>query len=584
MIYQAERLVDTLPDSTVRLIDSVLRMPVSFSERERMDMALLQAEALFGCRDGARTVSNDTNSDTLRDDACTVSTISPIMDDDFFDNHGNISTSPELERAAAYYAKKKQYDKAAYAALYSGFVQQHYGEKETAMRSFKEAEQYGGIVGDSLTVAQAEYWMGKMLFNDYMEDEAVVLLKSADTRFGTHYTEHAYTQNMLAIAYIVLKQFEEAEACLNQSVVFSEMGMSVKAKRKTLNNYAVLYRLQGKYDQALDCLRQTKDTSDSTRLTLYYLNVGKVMYASGELDSAFYYYQQLEPLLPTANVKDETKVSAYGALSRFAESQNNVSLALQYRKQYDKILDEVRDHTEQRIVYGIQQKYDHKALQNTMNQRIIKRQRIIIFISVVAIVGLVALAISRIRLAKIRKQESEAKANLFHFMQQHRELQQKHECSEKAVLDLSMIHESDKKAYHDLIQKYNETENACLNYAQQLSDALNKEALVMRKLGIYMDNTGEKAYWVALKDAVFGGKDQWDALMKVFDTLYPDVRNNIALRYPDLTEMEQKDFILSYFNVSREDEALMFKKSVHLVDKWRNGVRKKMQAKEEKHD
>ena len=43
MVKRAERLADTLPDSAVRLIDSVLRMPASFSERERMDMALLQA-------------------------------------------------------------------------------------------------------------------------------------------------------------------------------------------------------------------------------------------------------------------------------------------------------------------------------------------------------------------------------------------------------------------------------------------------------------------------------------------------------------------------------------------------------------
>ena len=41
MVRRAEQLADTLPDSTVCLIDSVLRMPASFSERERMDMALL---------------------------------------------------------------------------------------------------------------------------------------------------------------------------------------------------------------------------------------------------------------------------------------------------------------------------------------------------------------------------------------------------------------------------------------------------------------------------------------------------------------------------------------------------------------
>ena len=38
MVKRAEQLADTLPDSTVYLLDSVLRMPANFRERERMDM------------------------------------------------------------------------------------------------------------------------------------------------------------------------------------------------------------------------------------------------------------------------------------------------------------------------------------------------------------------------------------------------------------------------------------------------------------------------------------------------------------------------------------------------------------------
>ena len=157
MVANAERLADTLPDSTIRLIDSMLQMPVNLNERERMAMALLQAETFFGCKDGVHTVS----------------TISPIMDDDFFgDSTGAVYTNPELERAAAYYAKKKQYDKAALAALYSGFMQQHYNENENAMCSFKEAEQYGSLVADSLTMAQAQYWMGDIAWTRCWEKAA----------------------------------------------------------------------------------------------------------------------------------------------------------------------------------------------------------------------------------------------------------------------------------------------------------------------------------------------------------------------------------------------------------------------------
>ena len=531
MVRQAEQLFDTLPDSTASLIDSVLHMPVYFNERQRMDMALLQAEALFGDR------GNE---------------ISPVMDDDFFDDKPFLTTSPDLERAAAYYANKKKYDKAAHAALYSGFVQQHYNEISTAMQSFKEAERYGTIAKDSLTVAQAKCLMGRLLYDDGLENDALDLLKEADDSLGERYSYKASVQNKMAVCYMIQGDFENSETCLQQSLVYAERSHVDKEKRKAMNNYAVLYRHQGKYDQAIECLRQTAEEIgfDVTDSFVYYLNMGKTYMAADDMDSAALYYLYLEEILPNANVKSETKMSAYNALSRFAETQGNASKALMWREKHGKALFEVMNQRQEQNIYRIQQQYDYETLQNTMNQKLIRRHRIILLVSILAIMGLAALAVSQIHMAKIRKQEAEAKTNLFHFMQQHKELQQKHVDNERVVM----------------------------NYEQQLSDALNKEALVMRKLDIYLSNKGEKLYLGALNDAVFGGNDHWEALMKVFDTLYPGVRENLKLQHPELTEMEQKDFILSYFNVSREDEALLFNKSVHMVDKWRNSVRKKMQA------
>ena len=531
MVRQAEQLFDTLPDSTASLIDSVLHMPVYFNERQRMDMALLQAEALFGDR------GNE---------------ISPVMDDDFFDDKPFLTTSPDLERAAAYYANKKKYDKAAHAALYSGFVQQHYSEKSTSMQSFKEAERYGGLVGDSLVVAQAKCLMGRLLYDDGLENDALDLLKEADDGLGKRYADKALVQNMMAVCYMLQGDYEEAETCLQQSLVFSERSQIKRLKRRVLNNYAVLYRQQRKYDEAIGFLWQIGNESNltETEKTLLCLNLGKTYSAYGKIDSATFYYHQLEKILPVVNVKDESRISAYGALSQFAKSLCNDSLALQYRETHEKLLYSVMKQKQEQNIYRIQQQYDYESLQNTMKQKLIRQHRVIILVSILTILGLAALAVSQIRMAKIRKQEAEAKTNLFHFMQQHKELQQKHVDNERVVM----------------------------NYEQQLSDALNKEALVMRKLDIYLSNKGEKLYLGALNDAVFGGNDHWEALMKVFDTLYPGVRENLKLQHPELTEMEQKDFILSYFNVSREDEALLFNKSVHMVDKWRNSVRKKMQA------
>ena len=562
MVKRAERLVDTLPDSTARLVDSVLRMPVNFRERERMDMALLQAEALFGDRGQE---------------------ISPVMDDDFFDDRGNVSTSPELERAAAYYARKEDFAKAAHAALYSGFVQQHYDEKEAAMRSFKEAEQYGMMAGDSLTVARAEYKMGKMLFDEYMEQEAQDMFRKSKKFIGNHHTERASIENSEAVTCIMMGQFDNADSCLQRGMILAEKGHSDKVIRKIHNNYSVLYRLQGKYDQAVDCLHRMMAHPNLGENDMFVLdlNLGNVYFDMKEMDSATKYYQFVELALPKVNVKKETVLAAYEALYRFADVQNDDSLALQYREMHERGLYDLMVMRQKQTIYRTQQQFDYESLQNETNKELLQRQRLITLLAVFTIIGLGALAVSQIRLAKIRKQEAIAKANLSHFTQQNKELQQKQETTEKQMMDLSMANETNIKAFQDLSQKYRAIQDTCKGYAQTLSDTLNKEALIMRKLDIYLGNKGEKAYLAALNEAVFEGDDHWEALMKVFDALYPNVRENLLLKYPDLTEMEQKDFILSYFNVSRDDEAVMFKKSVHMVDKWRNGARKKMQKKEE---
>ena len=540
MVKRAEQLADTLPDSTVRLIDSVLRMSASFSERERMDMALLQAEALFG----------DHGQE-----------ISPVMDDDFFDEHATLSTSPELERAAAYYARKKQYAKAAHVALYSGFVQQRYNEKEAAMRSFKEAEQYGKLATDSLTVAQAEYWMGKMFLDNGMEQEALNSFLSSENSIGNHYADLAIIENSKAVAYILMKQNDNAELCLQQSLLFAEKGNSNRIKHKVYNNYSVLYRIQGKNDQAIESLQQMMDDpslNDTEKIVLF-LNIGKVYFKMKEVDSVAKYLQQMEAMLPTVNVKKETNASIYEILSIMIQRQ-------------------------EQTIYRIQQQYDYESLQNIMNQKLIHKQRLITIIGIFASIGLAALAVSQIRLAKTRKREAETKANLFHFMQQNKELAQQSEEQKQNQIYLTQKHRESELAYEDLLKEKQRYERAASEYGEKLSLALKKEESVMFRLHLFLENQGDEELLKKLEKSVFGKQAHLDAMMETVDCLYPQLREIVREEDLGLDKNEQLDVILSYFNISRQDEALLFHKTTDMVDKIRNRSRKKIQSASEGKD
>ena len=557
MVRRAEQLFDTLPDSTASLIDSVLRMPVYFNEKRRMDMALLQGEALFGDRGQE---------------------IPPVMDDEFFDDRPFLTASPELERAGAYYARKEQYNKAAHAALYSGFIQQHYNEKSTAMQSFKDAERYGEKANDSLAVARAQYWIGKLLFFDGMNQEALFQLCKAEKHFCNRDIERSFVQNKIAVCHLLLGDYENAEACLKQSLILSEKCHVGIVKRKALNNYAVLCQILGKYDQAIACLRQieTEPYLDDSELLLLYINFGDVFTEMNCPDSAVSYYKQVETLLPEADITMETKVSAYNSLFLFAESQHNDSSALVYLKCCDKWLNEVRDKREQNNVYGIQKKYDYDALQNTMNQKVIRRQRIIIFLSVIAIVVLLALVSSQVRLARIRRQEKEIKASLFRFMQQNEELTKQSENIKQAHQELEQKHQESEEARQSLASQVQEYKTAYEKSDKKLSKAILKQHQIMQKMAVFLTNESDSVLFSTLKYSVLGGDEYWEAMLKTFDKQFPGMRRKLALQHPDLTEQEQKVLLLSYVDASREDTAVLLDTSVFMVDKLRTSVKKKM--------
>ena len=559
LVKRAELLADTLPDSTARLIDSVLRMPASFSERERMDLALLQAEALFG----------DHGQD-----------ISPVMDDDFFDEHANLSTSPELKHTTAYYARKKHYAKAAHAALYNGFVQQHYEEKEEAMRSFKEAEQYGGLAGDSLTMAQAQYRMGKMLLDDGLKEESLAMLQTASLYFGDHIVDKALVLNMMGVCYMLQGDVDDAESCLKQGLlkVGKYQSNSSKANLKLLNNYAVLYRLQGEYDKAVNILRQMLVNSNlnENEFFMLKLNLGNVYFDKKVFDSATLYYNRVVELLHSEKTMPNTQLAAYTALSLFAVSQNNDSLALFYREKHEELLYTVIKQRQEQNIYRIQRQYDYESLQNSMNLKIVHRQRIIMFLSIMAAFVLIAFAISQIRLARIRKQEADIKACLLDFIQQNKELAQKSERQEKERKDLVQKQKDKEFVWHRLEQQVMEYKNAYQDCASKLSEAMVKEQRIMQKLAVYLDNNKDVALLGSLKQTILGNCDYWEAMTKTFDKQFPGLRKELELQHPELSDKEQKILILSYIDTSREDTALLLNISIHMVDKLRNTVRKKM--------
>lgn len=454
---------------------------------------------------------------------------------------------PGLSEAPAFFAGKKQYDKAALAALLNGYTEKDF-DKEAAMLSFKDAEHYGELAQDSLTMARAEYWMGKFLYEEGRKDEALSAFKTSFNHIGNQKIDRAAVENGLAVTYMILHQFDSAEVFLQNSLYDAHNSGSEKMERKALNNLAVLYRLQGNYNESIECLREVwkHDDLDGDETIKVFLNYGNTLVAMGNKDSAEFYYRQMEDVLSSSQLKSETKVSAFDALLKFAKKQSNTSLMLKYYEKHERALFDVMSQQREQAVFRIQRQYDYEALRNAMNQKLARNQRIV---AIVVVLLLCFLAWILFRSEQASKREARANANLFHFMQQNK----------------------------DLIESNMAQEEKTVLVEQQLSDRLFARLYAMQKLDYCLKTPKDK---IALKDLereVFGTGDHWEAVKEVLVNLYPGLWESLKLKYPEIDEMELRVCMLSRLKLSRLGEATLLGISTSVLDKLRTKVRKTLE-------
>lgn len=555
ILEHAEALRYSDPDSSLCIIDSLMRMEIHYGERFRMEMAMLQAETLFDSLGEPRDVKG-----------CLVATL------------------PDLAEAPGYYERKGDLPKAAHAAMLYGHDQRHFGDPKVAAKTFKKAAQYAMMTNDSLTAARAEYHLGDLLYYDGMEQEAIATLQKANILFGENIAEKARALNKMAICYILIPNFDSTEKCLKQGLAYATISYSEKTRQNILKNFAVLYRQKGEYDKAIEYLHlfATENGEPESDL-LFNLNMSNVFLSMDAIDSAEYYLHRIEPMLTDTTIRKETVISCYASLSALEQKKGNLANALQYREKHeDELYDLMKNRQEQNVMQA-SLKYDYESLQNRLGKRITQQQKIISTASVLLALLLVAAIVFVARIAKMRKQEVEMKNNLFLFTQHNKELADTCEAEKKNALDyaqrLAESDENSRQAALDFANRIDEMsknyEKTINDYSQRLTDKMKKEIEVMQKAYVFQNNSSDKALLNSLCKTVFTTDDHWKELMKAFDKLYPNVRKEIERHEPALTDDEQKSFILSFMNISRQDEALMLGTSVAMIDKIRNSVRKK---------
>ena len=453
---------------------------------------------------------------------------------------------------AACHPSSRDVKQVAQDALENARIQFDSGNKVEAMRLFKEAEHYGIMANQTLMVAHARYHIAQCLGYYADKEEVVSLLKAAAEGFGEDYADRAEALRELGDFYQYHGQFDSSAYYLDQALKYAEQSGSLGAKRDCLSAFHVMYFNAGDYEKSANYLSQfwqaSIEDADDNLLMYYYHDMGNIFYESGNLDSANYYYSRLEELVTQTEPNEDTWFY-YGVLSDFAEELGDYETACKYGCLYEEGNNLKEIEQQKNNLALISHKYDSKVMQNELNRRIIIKQRVIVIVSLVATLVLAALLVSQIRLARRRKREAEINAVLFHFKQQNKDLAQKH-------------------AEHEQIQQ---------DYADRLSEALMKEQRIMLLLDNYLNSNKKANLLKDLEASVYDDKDHWEAMLEVVDQLYPELVETLQQKYPNLDEDERKSYILSYFKLSRQEEADYLGTTVNMVDKLRGRRRKKME-------
>lgn len=505
---QAQEVAATDPDSALILIDSVLNILVFLDDDIRFNMSLMQAEAIFKHPDGERReLSRRIKAE-------------------------KIYTMSELERSPEYFAKKGEHRKAAYGALYSGYAFRELRKNDNAMVCFKNAVIHAELANDSLAYARAGYNLARLLHLSYNSYQAIDMLSKAEKAFGKNYEERAMALNMMAITNIISGRFKDAENCLEQGLAFAKKSESSSAYWKIMNNYSVCFREQGKTEEAIAVLRKLDNVPDTSALLLHYLNYGKTLAKGLQYDSAAFYYNKVKELLPNANVKAETAVSAYEALSAFEEMNNDLASALLYKKMSENQQIELVESLRKDNIYEINKKYDYETLQNAMNRRIIYSYRFEMIMATLIIIVFAACLVLLFLIIHKNRKETEMSATL-----------------------LRVIKENEK-------------------LIQDKSDSLSKKLRSMQRLEILTKDHQDKSLLRNLEKEIFGDKDHWEAMNDLFNAIHPGLYDSLIKKHPEMSELERRVYMLNDFKLSRFDEALLLGVSTSMLDKARNRVKK----------
>ncbi|BEH00228.1 tetratricopeptide repeat protein [Bacteroides sedimenti] len=317
-IKHTEKLLETRPDSALKLLKQIDPKVLSTSEYARY--CLLMTEAL-----GKNQI--------------------PITSDSL------------ISVAVEYFNDKSDKDIKAKTYFYAGWVNQEMQNTKQAMEYFLKAADFAEGDKDYKLQYLIYFYLGDLYFQENLYDSALKMNKQAFkfSKLLGNKNYMVYALRSTALAY-------SGKGQKDSSIVYYSKAIDLLPKSDSVT-LATLYNEIGdryndikKFKQAIQYVDKAISLNPSSEeLHYFYVVKAHIYYSSAQYDSAYYYYSKT---VESPNLN--TKVDSYLKLSNIERKRGNLKKAFEYTDIFLHNKDLIEEQSHSEMIIKMQNIYQHK--------------------------------------------------------------------------------------------------------------------------------------------------------------------------------------------------------------------------------
>ncbi|GHV57122.1 hypothetical protein FACS1894182_05170 [Bacteroidia bacterium] len=469
----------------------------------------------------------------------------------------DISADTMIFTVQNYFTAKKNLNKAALAAFYSGRVYQQRKEFDKAMKAYVSAEILAQEINNYKLQSIIDFYTGIMYQDQLLYAQCIDKMQSAlelVQKYLDDYRSEASICNFIGSTYLIKDEMDSCLVYYSKALDIAELHRDSMVLSNINENLSIFYQKMKDWGNAEKSIRKSIDFNEGESARLYF-NLAKLFYEENAKDSVDHY---VNISLKLAEKENNSLLMSiiYRFLSQAEVRAKKYEQALDFQDQYTYYLSQVITEKSENDILVVEKKYKYEQVQNKNKQLLIAQQRI--YIGILSFMLLV-LTVCYYFYWKITSQ----KLRMVNMEKSSLSVNQEIQTMERMVAGYDEQEESLRTAvlsHFDITKKI-----ALLKSDDQLNDRFRYKRSPMERINKILYGNRKKEY-------------DWEAFFESASTnvLYQATLDSINVKLPVLSNMERHICYLTCMDFSNAEISLLLDCSVSTVEHKKAGIREKM--------